>query len=363
MASVASTVRAFGFAHRNFGWPVLSIAALFLVRPTANGQDAIAGANRDVVKSEALTTAAQWQARGIALRDSGKFDDALAAFDNARAIGGKTSELMKDRGNVFLLRKRFPEALQHFNESIALDPLNPRPLNNRGLLYQQTGRLAEAIADFTRAIELTPEDVRFLGNRAIAYDQLRCFDEALADRLRFGRRAKDIGGYGVQLASSYRNLAANYQALEKTTEAREAIREAVRLASEWYEPEHAYVADTLMAAAKFYESNNNVGDAIVLRRQVLDLSKESRDEKAIISALDALYRAYTGQQQWAAGEPYLRELLALIAGKPGANEKELARATYRLCAQSRFAEALRRGLRPVSKGASPPAGSAGRRRS
>ena len=70
--------------------------------------------------------------RGIALAALKRWDDSLASYDRALAIGGQMNEdrgmLLRGRGFALIELNRLDEAEQAYRESLMVDPGNPRAL-------------------------------------------------------------------------------------------------------------------------------------------------------------------------------------------------------------------------------------------
>ena len=62
--------------------------------------------------------------RGIALRDLGRFEEALAACDRAIEIDPRHAVAHTNRGNALRDLGRFEEALAAYDRAIEIDPRN-----------------------------------------------------------------------------------------------------------------------------------------------------------------------------------------------------------------------------------------------
>lgn len=93
---------------------------------------------------------------GSALAALGRHEEALAAFDRARALNPAFAEAHSNRGNSLNALGRFQEALDSCHRAIALKPDFAGAFVNRGIALQNLGRHALAAASFRKAIALAP---------------------------------------------------------------------------------------------------------------------------------------------------------------------------------------------------------------
>jgi tetratricopeptide (TPR) repeat protein len=117
---------------------------------------------------------------GAALVQLGRPEDALRAWDGARAIQPQHVEVLKNYGVVLGRLGRFGDALQIYDEIVALAPGYADAFYNRGIALGSLGRLGEALASYDRAIALAPGDANAFYNRGNVLQRLRRLEEALA---------------------------------------------------------------------------------------------------------------------------------------------------------------------------------------
>ncbi len=85
--------------------------------------DALAALDRALQQDERLVDA--WTNRGNVLRALGRRDEALAAHDRAAALTPEEAGVAFNRGNVLLELKRYDEAAAAYARALALDPSYP----------------------------------------------------------------------------------------------------------------------------------------------------------------------------------------------------------------------------------------------
>src|ERR1700719_1951614 len=74
--------------------------------------------------------------RGNMLREQGRYDEALASYEQAIALEPHHADAYFNRGTAFRELKRHEEALASFDRVIALRPNYVRAFNNRGNALQ-----------------------------------------------------------------------------------------------------------------------------------------------------------------------------------------------------------------------------------
>ena len=123
---------------------------------------------------------------GKVLKDTGRLEDALSAFDRALAARPDypaariaRAEIRNQLGITLQQQGRLGEALAAYDGALADVPDYSDAINNRATLLGATGRHAEALAGFDAALAIRPGYVETHYNRAnVLRDMLR-LDEAL----------------------------------------------------------------------------------------------------------------------------------------------------------------------------------------
>ena len=167
---------------------------------------------------------------GTALKQQGRRDEALLAFQHACGLDPGYWDAAHECGALLYQSGRLPDALSYLSRCLeqrpnhaptlvmctacmlslrrfeevvainqrahALDPGNAEPCNSVGVALQLLGRQEEALPWFDRAIGLKPDFVDALNNKAVALTGIHRFDEACAayDRV----RAIDPGNVGAE---------------------------------------------------------------------------------------------------------------------------------------------------------------------
>jgi tetratricopeptide (TPR) repeat protein len=121
---------------------------------------------------------------GTALRQQGRSEEALKAFDKAVQLRPDDARSWTNLGDVLIELQRPADALLSFQRALQLDPRHWGAANKSGFLLQESGRLAEALAHFDLCEELQPNHAPTLLRRALALRGLKRHEESLADNRR-----------------------------------------------------------------------------------------------------------------------------------------------------------------------------------
>ena len=106
-------------------------------------------------------------ARGMALANLGRRDEALATFERARAVDPSSPRVLVNIGTVYLMAGDRARARQAFEAALDIDPGVARAYNSLGVIAAQEGRTEEAIERWRRAVALDPRDYQTLFNLGV----------------------------------------------------------------------------------------------------------------------------------------------------------------------------------------------------
>src|ERR1700722_9298293 len=120
---------------------------------------AAADARRLLGELQAAEPAIAHIERGNALLALGRPGDALAAYDQALALGPGNAIAHMDRGTALEALGRREDALAAYDQALALDPGNAITHMDRGTALLVLGRPGDALAAYDQALALDP---RFL---------------------------------------------------------------------------------------------------------------------------------------------------------------------------------------------------------
>ncbi len=99
-------------------------------------------------------TKAQWLEEGNALEDLKRYNQALAAYEQAIRLDPKYTFAVVGKGNVLWHLKRFEEALAVYEQAIRFDPNYAFAYHNKGLALDKLGKSSEAKLAYDKARQL-----------------------------------------------------------------------------------------------------------------------------------------------------------------------------------------------------------------
>ncbi len=121
-----------------------------------------------------------WYAKGVALHDLGRCEEAIAAYDQALAINPDKHEALYNKGNALHKLGRYEEVIAAYDQAIAIKPDYHEALYNKGNALGEFGRYEEAIAAYDQAIAIKPDKYEALHNKGITLRKLGRYEEVIA---------------------------------------------------------------------------------------------------------------------------------------------------------------------------------------
>lgn len=112
----------------------------------------LAGLAARVSQRDALTP----MAAARSLRIVGRYEDAVASYDQALALEPEFAEAWVNRGNTLYLLGRHDLAVASYNEALKYRPNFADALDNRGVVLLKMRRYQEALESFQQAVEVQP---------------------------------------------------------------------------------------------------------------------------------------------------------------------------------------------------------------
>ncbi len=150
-----------------------------------------------------VTPAAVEFARGEEFYEASRFDNALAAYDEAIRLDPEFAGAYRERGHIHLLLKKYEAADEDLTRAIEGNPQDAAAYLLKGNLHTEAGDLDAAILNFDAAIDVDPQLAVAYSNRGLAHAQLGKFAEALTDAVTAVRLDHEHGpGYFVRGVAS-----------------------------------------------------------------------------------------------------------------------------------------------------------------
>lgn len=133
-----------------------------------------------------------WCNLGIMLRQCGKYEEAIAAYNKALESNPEHIEALIYRAIALNDTGCYKEeAISAFKKAILVKQNNHKIWFALGFLLQKLNYCEEAIASYDRALELKPDDAEVWNNRGNALSELGRYEEAIASF----RKAFEINPY------------------------------------------------------------------------------------------------------------------------------------------------------------------------
>ncbi|MES2461411.1 MAG: tetratricopeptide repeat protein [Armatimonadota bacterium] len=158
-------------------WKLLSASSVVVLL-------SVYSAHPTLAQTVPLEAAKQKLAEGQKAFDSGKFDEALAAYSESVKIAPQYDQAYYRRAILLYQQQRRAEAIADFSKVIELDPKNADAYYRRGLGHISLGgqeNYDKFFADEGKAIELNPDFLFAYKFRALTYVSIGKFDAAIAD--------------------------------------------------------------------------------------------------------------------------------------------------------------------------------------
>ena len=223
----------------------------------------------------------------------GKYEEAIADYNEAIRINPESAEAYYNRGTTKDLLGRHEEALEDYNEAIRINPESAEAYYNRGTTKDVLGRHEEALEDYNEATRVNPQFAQAYYNRGNAKDALGRHEEALEDY-------DEAIRINSQYAQAYCNRGTVKLTLDQHDEAIEDYNEAIRINPQfakayynrgiakgmlgWYEEAIADFNETIRINPQYAEAYYNRGNA---NKEVGEYKKARVDlERALELAME-----------------------------------------------------------------------------
>ena len=247
---------------------------------------------------------------GIALRDRGETDQAIAHYRQAITLRPSYAEAHYNLGRLLADKGEFNDAVDHYEAALAINADDAEAHNNLGATFVQQGRIDDAIGHYQKALEIQPDYAEASCNLADALLSKADIDGAIihyltcvaalpnqpdaqynlaSALLRKGRIDEAIVHYEKVLellpenANARVNLGSAFLAKDRVVDAITEYKEALRLA-----PENVAAQSNLawLLATSPDPSLRNGPEAVVLAEQA---RRSSNGKPLILRILAAAY--------------------------------------------------------------------------
>lgn len=105
----------------------------------------------------------------VALKKSGKEEEANKILDEAMAKFPKDANLLVEKINVYLAAGQYPEALAYVNNLLSVEPNNDGALFIKGLAYEKIGNEDSVVYYYSKSAEINPKNIKPWNNLGALY--------------------------------------------------------------------------------------------------------------------------------------------------------------------------------------------------
>jgi tetratricopeptide (TPR) repeat protein len=125
------------------------------------------------------TNAALKLKNAVALENSGRYESALMALDEALAIQESYLDAWLVKGVIYGKLGKCSDALKCYEKALEINPRLVDAMRLKGATFTSMGSFEKALECYLKAVELDPANPNLTLSLAGAYQKLKRFDEAL----------------------------------------------------------------------------------------------------------------------------------------------------------------------------------------
>ncbi len=126
-----------------------------------------------------LLSAGDYAKQGDACFFENRYEDAIAAYNQALQIQPDLADTWNNRGVVLTRMQRYPEAIASYEQATTLRPNYPDAWNNRGVVLLELQKYQEAIGCYEQAIQAKPDYADAWNNRGVAFSKMQEYEQAV----------------------------------------------------------------------------------------------------------------------------------------------------------------------------------------
>jgi tetratricopeptide (TPR) repeat protein len=162
-----------------------------------------------------------WYHLGIAYKEKNDTKNAVAAFDQARALKAFTdADHLTSSGIAYGMNGQYDKSIADLKRASELDPKSPDAWNNLGLYLSEAGQKDEALSALATAIALKKDFDKAYYNRGNAYAKTGDFATAMKDY----QKALEIN---PTYSDAFNNMGNCYAAMQQPLNAKPWFEKAV----------------------------------------------------------------------------------------------------------------------------------------
>jgi tetratricopeptide (TPR) repeat protein len=131
--------------------------------------------------TQAQYSAVDYYNQGVAWAENGKYDRAIADFNQAIRLDPNYAYAYNNRGYAWNGKKEYDRAIADYDQAIRLDPKYAKAYSNRGYAWSSKQEYDRAIADFSQAIRLDANLADAYHGRGEAWENKGEYNKTIAD--------------------------------------------------------------------------------------------------------------------------------------------------------------------------------------
>jgi len=188
---------------------------------------------------------------GVALKDQGKLEEAIEAYNKALAIKPDYTVAYNNMGNALQDQGNLEEAIEAYNKALAIKPDYAEAHNNMGNAFKQQGKLEEAIEAYNKALAIKSDYAVTYSNIGVTLQRQGKPEEAI-------EAYKKALAIKPDYADAYNNMGVTLQGQGKLEEAVEAYKKALVIKPDYADAKHmlsALIGATTNAPPREYVEN------------------------------------------------------------------------------------------------------------
>ena len=168
--------------QKNIVAVILSIMSTAILAPQTFASESIPVAIKQSSQPETkkIQAAQAYNDRGVTLAEQGKFNGAIAAFNQAIKIYPTFENAHNNLGLALSSQNQFAQAVAAFKQALAINPQNLETYNNLGIALGSQGNFVEAISVFNLAVQINPSEPTSHQNLGVAFWSQGKVTEAVA---------------------------------------------------------------------------------------------------------------------------------------------------------------------------------------
>jgi len=199
---------------------------------------------------------------GIVLKDQGKLEEAIEAYNEALAIKPNYADACYNMGVTLEEQGKLEEAIEAYNKALSLKPDYAEAYNNMGIVLKDQGKLEESIEAYNKALSIKPDYADACYNMGVTLEEQGKLEEAIE----FYNKALAIK---PDHAVAYNNMGIILKDQGKLEESMEAYNKAIAIKPD-YADAYYNMGNDLKDQGKLEEAIEAYNKALAIKPDCAD---------------------------------------------------------------------------------------------